>query len=80
MDSAGAAATSTAASLIAAALALAGHRPVAASGVSDASRRRAEELLPGVPLVTPDEVLAKVHERSGAVNNSTVYRTLELLE
>ncbi|WP_129841683.1 DUF2520 domain-containing protein [Streptomyces sp. RFCAC02] len=44
---------------LAAALALAGHRPVAASGVSDASRRRAEALLPGVPLVTPDEVLAR---------------------
>ena len=29
---------------------------------------------------TPDEVLAKVRERSGAVNISTVYRTLELLE
>ncbi|QIK64945.1 transcriptional repressor [Nocardioides sp. HDW12B] len=29
---------------------------------------------------TPDEVLAKVHERSSAVNISTVYRTLELLE
>ncbi|GAB2903329.1 Rossmann-like and DUF2520 domain-containing protein [Streptomyces mayteni] len=45
--------------VLAAALALAGHRPVAASGVSDASRRRAEELLPGVPLVAPDEVLAR---------------------
>ncbi|UCM89505.1 Rossmann-like and DUF2520 domain-containing protein [Streptomyces marincola] len=44
---------------LAAALGLAGHRPVAASGVSDASRRRAEALLPGVPLVTPDEVLAR---------------------
>ncbi|WP_052847141.1 Rossmann-like and DUF2520 domain-containing protein [Streptomyces avicenniae] len=43
---------------LAAALALAGHRPVAASGVSDASRRRAETLLPGVPLVAPDDVLA----------------------
>lgn len=42
-----------------AALQLAGHRPVAASGVSDTSRRRAEELLPGVPLVTPAEVLAR---------------------
>jgi predicted short-subunit dehydrogenase-like oxidoreductase (DUF2520 family) len=40
-----------------AALALAGHRPVAASGVSDASRRRAEALLPGVPLVEPRAVL-----------------------
>ncbi|MEO3972267.1 DUF2520 domain-containing protein [Streptomyces sp. CAU 1734] len=44
---------------LAAALRLAGHRPVAASGVSDASRRRAAELLPGVPLVTPAEVLAR---------------------
>ncbi len=29
---------------------------------------------------TPDEVLAAVHEESKAVNISTVYRTLELLE
>ena len=29
---------------------------------------------------TPDEVLAAVREESGAVNISTVYRTLELLE
>jgi predicted short-subunit dehydrogenase-like oxidoreductase (DUF2520 family) len=44
---------------LAAALRLAGHRPVAASGVSDASRRRAAALLPGVPLVEPAEVLAR---------------------
>jgi predicted short-subunit dehydrogenase-like oxidoreductase (DUF2520 family) len=44
---------------LAAALHLAGHRPVAASGVSDASRRRAADLLPGVPLVEPAEVLAR---------------------
>ncbi|XTP08404.1 Rossmann-like and DUF2520 domain-containing protein [Streptomyces albus subsp. chlorinus] len=44
---------------LAAALRLAGHRPVAVSGVSDASRRRAAELLPDVPLVDPDEVLAR---------------------
>ncbi|MDT0381807.1 DUF2520 domain-containing protein [Streptomyces sp. DSM 42041] len=44
---------------LAAALRQAGHRPVAASGVSDASRRRAETLLPGVPLVDPGEVLAR---------------------
>ncbi|WP_237320165.1 Rossmann-like and DUF2520 domain-containing protein [Streptomyces sp. JJ36] len=44
---------------LAAALRLAGHRPVAASGVSDTSRRRAEALLPGVPLVEPAEVLAR---------------------
>jgi predicted short-subunit dehydrogenase-like oxidoreductase (DUF2520 family) len=43
---------------LAAALRLAGHRPVAASGVSERSRRRAAELLPGVPLVDPAEVLA----------------------
>ncbi|MDW8806490.1 DUF2520 domain-containing protein [Streptomyces scabiei] len=42
---------------LAASLRLAGHRPVAVSGVSDASRRRAAELLPGVPLMSPAEVL-----------------------
>ncbi|GAA3488039.1 MULTISPECIES: Rossmann-like and DUF2520 domain-containing protein [Streptomyces] len=46
-------------SALAAALRQAGHRPVAASGVSDASVRRAAALLPGVPLVTPAEVLAR---------------------
>lgn len=44
---------------LAAALKLAGHRPVAASGVSDASVRRAAALLPDVPLVPPAEVLAR---------------------
>lgn len=44
---------------LAAALKLAGHRPVAVSGVSDPSRRRAAALLPGVPLVRPEEVLAR---------------------
>ncbi|MDX3076554.1 Rossmann-like and DUF2520 domain-containing protein [Streptomyces sp. MI02-7b] len=44
---------------LAAALRMAGHRPVAASGVSDASRRRAAALLPDVPLVEPAEVLAR---------------------
>jgi len=29
---------------------------------------------------TPDEVLAEVHQQSAAVNASTVYRTLEVLE
>lgn len=43
---------------LAASLALAGHRPVAASAVSEASRRRAAELLPGVPLTDPASVLA----------------------
>lgn len=42
-----------------AALRQAGHRPVAASGVSESSRRRAAELLPGVPLVDPPQVLAE---------------------
>ncbi|MCX3061338.1 Rossmann-like and DUF2520 domain-containing protein, partial [Streptomyces beihaiensis] len=44
---------------LAASLELAGHRPVAVSGVSDASRRRADALLPGVPLVPPADVLAR---------------------
>jgi len=41
-----------------AALARAGHPVVAASGVSAASLRRAERLLPGVPILAPDEVVA----------------------
>ncbi|MFD6586926.1 Rossmann-like and DUF2520 domain-containing protein [Streptomyces anulatus] len=44
---------------LAASLQLAGHRPVAVSGVSDASRRRAAELLPDVPVMEPAEVLAR---------------------
>ncbi len=44
---------------LAASLQLAGHRPVAVSGVSEASVRRAREMLPDVPLVTPAEVLAR---------------------
>jgi predicted short-subunit dehydrogenase-like oxidoreductase (DUF2520 family) len=43
--------------VLGAALQLAGHTVVAASGVSDASRRRAEELLPGVPLTDPLSVI-----------------------
>ncbi|MFP5019420.1 Rossmann-like and DUF2520 domain-containing protein [Pseudonocardia phyllosphaerae] len=42
--------------VLGAALARAGHHVVAASGVSRASVRRAAELLPGVPLLPPDEV------------------------
>ncbi|AYN40094.1 DUF2520 domain-containing protein [Streptomyces dangxiongensis] len=45
--------------VLAASLQLAGHRPVAVSGVSDASRRRAGALLPDVPLVPPAEVLRR---------------------
>ena len=41
-----------------AALAAAGHHVVAASGVSRASVSRAATLLPGVPLVPPDEAAA----------------------
>ncbi|MFD4583398.1 Rossmann-like and DUF2520 domain-containing protein [Streptomyces sp. NPDC087659] len=44
---------------LAASLQLAGHRPVAVSGVSDASVRRAAAMLPDVPLVPPAEVLAR---------------------
>jgi len=40
-----------------AALARAGHRPVAISAVSTASRRRAEALVPAAATVAPDEVL-----------------------
>ena len=45
--------------VLGAALARAGHVVVAASGVSKASERRAEELLPDVPLLPPDEVAAR---------------------
>jgi predicted short-subunit dehydrogenase-like oxidoreductase (DUF2520 family) len=43
--------------VLGAALARAGHAVVAASGVSRESVQRAEELLPGVPLLPPDEVV-----------------------
>ncbi|WP_373308020.1 Rossmann-like and DUF2520 domain-containing protein [Amycolatopsis oliviviridis] len=43
-------------SVVGAALARAGHTVVAASGLSSASVRRAEQLLPDVPLLPPDEV------------------------
>lgn len=43
---------------LAAALAQAGHRVTAVSAVSDASLRRAERALPGVPVRRPHEVLA----------------------
>jgi predicted short-subunit dehydrogenase-like oxidoreductase (DUF2520 family) len=42
--------------VLAAALARAGHQVVAASAVSERSRRRAAELLPGVPLLPAHEV------------------------
>jgi predicted short-subunit dehydrogenase-like oxidoreductase (DUF2520 family) len=44
-------------SVLGAALARAGHTVVAASGLSAASIRRADQLLPGVPLLPPDEVV-----------------------
>lgn len=43
--------------VLGAALSRAGHTVVAASGVSRESVRRAEDLLPGVPLLPPDEVV-----------------------
>ncbi|MEV1294265.1 DUF2520 domain-containing protein [Pseudonocardia sp. NPDC049635] len=46
-------------SVLGAALTNAGHRVVAASGVSRASLRRAAELLPDVPLLPPDEVCTR---------------------
>lgn len=44
--------------VLGAALAAAGHDVVAAAGLSDASRARAARLLPGVPLLPTDEVVA----------------------
>ena len=46
--------------VLGAALRAAGHSVVAASGVSAASRSRAEALLPGVPLLDPRDVVAGV--------------------
>lgn len=46
-------------SVLGAALVRAGHTVVAATGVSCESIRRAERLLPGVPLVSADEVVAR---------------------
>jgi predicted short-subunit dehydrogenase-like oxidoreductase (DUF2520 family) len=46
-------------SVLGAALARAGHTVVGASGLSAASIRRADQLLPGVPLLPPDEVVRK---------------------
>ncbi|MBV9593677.1 MAG: DUF2520 domain-containing protein [Actinobacteria bacterium] len=43
-------------SVLGAALGRAGHHVVAASAVSQQSRRRAERMLPGVPIRPPDEV------------------------
>ena len=45
--------------VLGAALAAAGHRVVAVSAVSDASRRRAERLLPGVEVLPPPDVVAR---------------------
>lgn len=45
--------------VLGAALGRAGHSVVAVSGVSDASRRRADRLLPGVEVLAPPEVLAR---------------------
>lgn len=45
--------------VLGAALHRAGHRVVAASAASTASRRRAAELLPGVPIVEPGEVVRR---------------------
>ncbi len=44
--------------VVGAALAAAGHEVVAAAGLSTASRDRARRLLPGVPLLPADEVVA----------------------
>lgn len=51
--------TGRAGSVLGAALNRAGHEVVAAYGVSDTSRLRAEALLPDVPLVSVEEVIAQ---------------------
>lgn len=51
--------TGRAGSVLGAALDRAGHKVVAAYGVSDTSRLRAEALLPGVPLLPVEEVMAQ---------------------
>jgi predicted short-subunit dehydrogenase-like oxidoreductase (DUF2520 family) len=45
--------------VLGAALSRAGHRVVAATAVSDASRRRIDELLPGTPITAADDVAAQ---------------------
>ena len=45
--------------VLGAALRRAGHRLVAVSGVSEQSRARAAELLPGIPVTTVEEVVAR---------------------
>jgi predicted short-subunit dehydrogenase-like oxidoreductase (DUF2520 family) len=45
--------------VLGAALRRAGHQVVAASGVSDASRSRAQSLLPGIPLLPADDVVRR---------------------
>jgi predicted short-subunit dehydrogenase-like oxidoreductase (DUF2520 family) len=45
--------------VLAAALGRAGHRPVAIAAVSQASRRRAEALVPGAQVLPPDQVAAR---------------------
>ena len=71
-------------SVLGAALQQAGHRVVAVSAVSDPSLRRAEALLPDVPVVAPPEVLStssQVHAafadiRLAAADQPYVIRTL----
>ena len=45
--------------VLGAALQRAGHRVVAVSGVSEQSRTRAAQLLPGIPVVAPDDVVRR---------------------
>jgi predicted short-subunit dehydrogenase-like oxidoreductase (DUF2520 family) len=45
--------------VLGAALQRAGHRVVAVSGVSEESRTRAAQLLPGIPVVAPDDVVRR---------------------
>src|SRR3954453_17531533 len=58
--------------VVGAAWAAAGHRVVAASGVSKASVDRAATLLPGVPLRAPDEGVARAALARPAVPDASL--------
>ncbi|MDA3624785.1 DUF2520 domain-containing protein [Saccharopolyspora sp. WRP15-2] len=58
--------------VLGAALQRAGHQVVAVSAVSDASLRRAEELLPGVAVLPPDEVAKQADLLLLAVPDDTI--------
>ncbi|MGY0232641.1 Rossmann-like and DUF2520 domain-containing protein [Longispora urticae] len=66
--------------VLGAALERAGHRVVAASAVSSASRARVERLLPSAQVLTPDEVVAGVDLALLAVPDDVLPKLVEALE